>query len=954
VSRVRLFVAALAVIGFALPLVPGALADANHRFSATVLPSAVQPLADRAYAISILNRPNSTESAQSAVITVPAGFVVNALSLTAATVGADGCSAATWSSTLGATSISVSAPDAASELAAGCTLSVTFSAVSPAVEGSYTWTTTVSRGATHYDIQGPQPKVTVDGTAPAAPSITEKPLNPSNDSTPTFAFSDSDASATFQCQLDGGGFSACTSPTTYPTVANGPHTFDVKAIDLAGNESAPTSYSWTIDAGTPPTPAIDSHPPDPDNDTSPTFQFSDTEGGVTFQCKLDSGSFVGCSSPKTYTDITGNGSHTFSVRALDAVQNTSAAASFTWTIDTVPPVVTFDTTPSNLSKDSTPTFAFHANEASTFECKLETQAFSPCTSPKTFATTPDGPHTFTVRATDAAGNPNSASFAWTIDATAPVLSVTVKPADPSGVATAHFEFAATDASSVAFQCQLDGGSFQACATPPGKDYSSLSNATHTFTLMGTDAAGNVSTTAYSWLVDTENPVVTITSKPPNPSNQTSASFSFTSSKNPSTFQCKLDDQAFSSCTSPQTYGLPQLAEGTHSFSVKATDLLARTGPTTTFTWTIDLTPPPAPSIAGGPPSATNATGASFVFSDSEAGLSFGCQLDGGTYSPCTSPTTYSGLPNGTHSFAVRATDAAGNTGPAASYGWLIDTIAPDTTITAHPAAVSSSASATFEFTSNEPLTSFSCSLDGGAFASCSSPQTYGALANGSHTFQVRASDLVGNTDPTPASYSWQVSTLTPPDTTPPGTVRRLRRSVSYRLLKLTWALPKDSDFDHVRVLMSRGAKSIPRTVVYSGKRTTYSNTRFQNGAYYRYAVISYDHFGNASRRANVTVPASALLLSPRDGAVVKSPPRLMWTRVAKASFYNVQLYSPTAKLLSAWPGRAALTLQRSWTYGGRRVQLKKGLYRWFVWPGFGPRSKARYGQLLGQGSFRVS
>jgi hypothetical protein len=81
---------------------------------------------------------------------------------------------------------------------------------------------------------------------------------------------------------------------------------------------------------------------------------------------------------------------------------------------------------------------------------------------------------------------------------------------------------------------------------------------------------------------------------------------------------------------------------------------------------------------------------------------------------------------------------------------------------------------------------------------------------------------------------------------------------------------------------------------------------------------------------------------------------LLWAPVPKATFYNVQLYSTTAKMLSAWPGKAKLTLSRRWSYNGRRFELRKGLYRWFVWPGFGPRAKGRYGQLLGQGTFRVS
>ncbi|PYM63467.1 MAG: hypothetical protein DME11_16895, partial [Candidatus Rokuibacteriota bacterium] len=77
-----------------------------------------------------------------------------------------------------------------------------------------------------------------------------------------------------------------------------------------------------------------------------------------------------------------------------------------------------------------------------------------------------------------------------------------------------------------------------------------------------------------------------------------------------------------------------------------------------------------------------------------------------------------------------------------------DTTPPDTTLTATPPALTNSPSASFTFTATEAGSTFQCALDGGAFAPCASPQTYSALASSNHTFQVRATDSAGNTDPT--------------------------------------------------------------------------------------------------------------------------------------------------------------------------------------------------------------
>ena len=91
----------------------------------------------------------------------------------------------------------------------------------------------------------------------------------------------------------------------------------------------------------------------------------------------------------------------------------------------------------------------------------------------------------------------------------------------------------------------------------------------------------------------------------------------------------------------------------------------------------------------------------------------------------------------------------------------IDKTAPETTIKTMPDNPSSSKKATFEFVSSEENSTFECSLNGADWKSCSSPSTYLDLPEGNNSFRVRAIDLSGNIDSTPAEFNWIVDTIAP-------------------------------------------------------------------------------------------------------------------------------------------------------------------------------------------------
>jgi len=618
---------------------------------------------------------------------------------------------------------------------------------------------------------------TVDTVAPAV-AIDSGPSGATDDATPTFAFS-SEPDAELACRVDGAVFAACESPFTTVTLADGAHTFEVRATDAAGNSSV-ASRAFAVDTAVPQT-IVDSAPPETTQSTSATFAFSSSEAGSTFECALDGAAFAACTSPREYTGLA-VGPHEFRVLTIDAAGNRDPSpATRAWTIqsasDVTPPETTIGDRPPATTQGTSATFTFSSSEAgSTFECALDGAAFAACTSPRGYTGLAVGPHEFRVRAIDPAGNLDGtpATHNWTIqappDTTAPETSIAGQPPSPSNSTSATFTFGGTDnetpQSLLVFQCRVDSQSesaFVSCSSP--RVVSALSQGSHTFQVRAIDLAGNRDLTpaAFAWTVDTSAPDTTIGSGPPSSTTSASASFSFTASQSGSTFQCSLDGAAFEACTSPRSYS--GLAAGSHQFRVRAIDAAGNVDASPAArSWTIQAPPDttaPDTTITSAPPSSTTSTSASFGFSSSESGSTFQCSLDGVTFATCTSPRSYSGLAVGSHQFRVRAIDATGNVdGSPAAHSWTIqaapDTTPPDTTIIAAPSSSTTSTSASFSFSSSEPGSIFECSLDGSAFAACSSPRAYTGLGLDAHQFQVRAIDAAGNVDSSPATHSWTI------------------------------------------------------------------------------------------------------------------------------------------------------------------------------------------------------
>lgn len=228
-------------------------------------------------------------------------------------------------------------------------------------------------------------------------------------------------------------------------------------------------------------------------------------------------------------------------------------------------------------------------------------------------------------------------------------------------------------------------------------------------------------------------------------------------------ECKKGQGAFETCT--VAMALQALTEGAHTAQIKATDRAGNISTPMTLGVTVDLTPPTL-QFNSAPSSRTADLNGSFTFSgnDNLSGLDrFECRpSDSSPWVSCTSPLNQS-FSEGNHRFSIRAYDRVGNVSDPIIHSWTIDRSAPSVRITRSPMGYSNQQVAQLEFSGvpgGKQIVRFECSLDGAAYANCSSPYTTGYLSDGAHRFAVRGYDDVGNVSQ-PAEANWNVDTKAP-------------------------------------------------------------------------------------------------------------------------------------------------------------------------------------------------
>jgi hypothetical protein len=249
---------------------------------------------------------------------------------------------------------------------------------------------------------------------------------------------------------------------------------------------------------------------------------------------------------------------------------------------------------------------------------------------------------------------------------------------------------------------------------------------------------------------------------------------------------------------------------------------------------------------------------------------------------------------------------------------------------------------------NHPLTATWTGVDAtSGIASCTSTPYAGPDGTGI-ALTGTCKDKAGNvSSPVPFVVDY--------DATPP-VLTNVTASADDAAARLAW---QASGAAKVMVMRSpTGARAAQSAVVYEGTGDAFTDTGLSNGKQYTYVVQAVDQAGNAaSASTSVTPNADAStkhLLSPGAASSLSRPPMLRWRKIARASYYNVQLFRHGKKILSAWPRKPHYQLRSVWTYRGHRHRLGKATYQWLLWAGYGERREHRYGKLLGKRTFTIA
>lgn len=628
---------------------------------------------------------------------------------------------------------------------------------------------------------------------------------------PTFGWSGTDngtyaSNLLFSFSLDGGAASVFSNELShgFSGLADGSHTLLVAARDQRGNtDGTPAVRHFTLDA-TPPvmsnivaTPAL--------VQCTITWQ---TDEPARYQIEYGLSASYGSVTPRstplatslsaTLVGLTPGTLYHYRIHVFDALTNEGVSGDLTFTTipDTTPPDTSLTAIPASVCALPV-TFSWSGSDNVTapaglvFAYRLDGQAwsaFGPTTS-LIVTQLADGPHLFEVKARDVAGNEDAspASGSFTLNTLPPVASsVVATPAviqcaitwNTDEAATARVEYGLTASYGNLTALQ---GSLVLAHTVVVTNLSPTT--TYHFRVRSQDGCGHEligGDQQFTTLPDTTPPDTTLVGVP---ATQCALPFSlaWTGSDDVTPvaglqFAYRLDGQAWSTYALATSVTVTQLTAGAHTVEVKAKDAAGNEDASpASRAFTLNLLPPVLTNLVVTP----SVTGCGILWDTDAAAtawLEYGLTTNYGTLTPTQTSLVISHWvvltnlpPVTTYHFRLHSADVCGHEVVSADrqFTTLADTAPPDTTLGTIPAVecalpFSLSWSGVDDASASGAL-QFAYRLDGltwSAYAAATSV-TMTQLANGQHTFEVKARDAAGNEDPTPASRSFIFDSLPP-------------------------------------------------------------------------------------------------------------------------------------------------------------------------------------------------
>jgi len=473
------------------------------------------------------------------------------------------------------------------------------------------------------------------------------------------------------------------------------------------------------------------------------------------------------------------GAHTVLATASDAAGNT-ATDSNAFTLDLTPPAVVV-TTPAEGARINNPLPTYSGTVSDdgpgplTVVVTVDGTVLGNATvTGNTWTFTPttplaEGVHTVTATATDVAGNTATDSNIFTVDVTAPTVSVTA-PAEGSSInnTTPTYSGTVSDDGPGPYTVSITvDGTVLGNATVTGNTWTftpttPLAEGAHTVTATATDAAGNTATDSNNFTVDVTAPTVAVTAPAEGSStNDTTPTYSGTVEAG-ATVVITVDGVVLGNATVTGTSwtftSIVPLTEGSHTVTATATDAAGNTA-TDSNTFTVDTTAPTVAVTTPADGSSINNTTPTYTGTVSDNGpgpYTVAITVDG---TPLGNATVTGGtwtftptvpLADGPHMVTATATDAAGNTATD-SNTFTVDAIAPAVAVTA-PAEGSSINDTTPAYSGTvEAGATVVISVDGVVVGNATVTGTTWTftqptpLAEGPHTVTATATDVAGNT-----------------------------------------------------------------------------------------------------------------------------------------------------------------------------------------------------------------